>query len=166
MAAVAPSALLVKRNCSISPRAVLILLAITTFVSFGIGAAFAWHGLWLVLPFAGIEMAALTFAFYVNGLHAADYERFVIEGTELVLERRDGTSVTLHRFPTSWVQVVAQETRRDLRLALAMHGQELEIGRHLNAAGRALLATELRRWIRAGVNATNSFGGGAAARTV
>jgi uncharacterized membrane protein len=49
---------------------------------------------------------------------------------------------------------------------LAMHGQELEIGRHLNAAGRDLLATELRRWIRTGASDTNNFGGGSAARAV
>ena len=39
----------IKRNCSMSPRAVLILLAATAAVCFTIGALFAWQGLWLSL---------------------------------------------------------------------------------------------------------------------
>lgn len=137
----------VKRNCSITPRAVMILLAITTAISFSIGAGFAWVGLWVVLPFAAIEMAFLATAFYVNGRHAADYERFTMDGAELVVERRDAARVLVDRFPASWVRLTLDETKRDARLALALQGRELEIGRHLNASGRALLAQSLRQWL-------------------
>src|SRR5262245_48230471 len=68
----------VKRNCSISPQALAWLLALTAAFSFGIGIGFAVFGAWPVLPFVGLEVAALAAAFYVNGRHAADYERFAL----------------------------------------------------------------------------------------
>jgi uncharacterized membrane protein len=111
--------MLIKRNCSMSPRGVLWLLAATAAVCFSIGALFAWRGLWLVLPFAGLEIATLAFAFYVSGLHAGDYERYWIEPGWLVVEVRDGRRVSCHRFRAAWARVVLNETMRDVRVALA-----------------------------------------------
>lgn len=138
-------ALVVKRNCSMSPRAVIALLTVTAAVSFGIGAVFAWHGLWLVLPFVGIEIAALVAAFYVNGLHAGDYERFAFSGDRLTFEVREGRRIERHDLHAHWVRLVLRHGRRDCSIALASHGRELPIGRHLDGAGRGLLARELER---------------------
>ena len=101
-------------------------------------------GAWPILPFAGLEIAALAAAFYVNGRHAADYERIAFEGGMLVVEVRVGERSHTHRFNPHWVRLVASGGERDLRLALRSHGKELEIGRHLDAPGRALLAAEVR----------------------
>jgi uncharacterized membrane protein len=150
-AADAACTLTVKRNCSMSPRAVLTLLALTAFMSFGIGIAFAWHGFWMVLPFAGIEMAALAAAFVVNGAHAGDYERFSLAGGGMTVEIRDGRRTERHEFNPCWVRLVVRRSRRDVSVALAERGAELPVGRHLNDAGRELLARELQGWIaRAG----------------
>ena len=125
--------LTVKRNCSISPRALAVLLALTAGLAFAIGIAFALYGAWPILPFAGLEIAALAAAFYLNGRHAADYERIALEAGLLVVEVRDGERVATHRFNPQWV-----------RLALRSQGRELEIGRHLDAPGRERLAQEVR----------------------
>jgi uncharacterized membrane protein len=140
-----PYSLTVKRNCSISPRAVLGLLAITAFVSFGIGAAFAWLGLWLVLPFVGIEMAALVLAFYLDGRHASDFERFESNGNALVVEIREGNRCRTMNFDSSWVRLVCHDLRWETKLVLTQRSQELVIGRHLNGPGRKMLGQELAR---------------------
>jgi uncharacterized membrane protein len=136
--------LTVKRNCSISPRALGWLLVFTGALSFGIGVAFALYGAWPVLPFVGLEVAALAAAFYVNGRHATDYERIALADGSLVVEIRDGGRLEEHRFNPHWVRLVVSDARRDVRLALRSHARELEIGRHLDASGREQLATELR----------------------
>jgi uncharacterized membrane protein len=136
--------LTVKRNCSISPQALAALLALTGGFAFAIGIAFALYGAWPILPFAGLEIAALAAAFYLNGRHAADYERIVLADGSLVVEVREGERVTTHRFNPHWVQIEVNETPRDVRLALRSHGQALEIGRHLDAPGRERLAHEVR----------------------
>ncbi len=136
--------LTVKRNCSISPRALGALLAFTAGLSFAIGAGFAVYGAWPILPFVGLEIAALAAAFYVNGRHATDYERIALVDGSLVVEIRDGARLEEHRFNPRWVQLVVSGARRDVRLALRSHGRELPIGRHLDASGREALATALR----------------------
>ena len=55
--------LTIKRNCSISPRDLLCVLASAACVSLGIAAGFALAGAWPILPFAGLEVLALAAAF-------------------------------------------------------------------------------------------------------
>jgi uncharacterized membrane protein len=136
--------LTVKRNCSISPQALAVLLALTACFAFAIGVAFALYGAWPILPFAGLEIAALAAAFYLNGRHAADYERIALEAETLMVEVCDGERVTTHRFDPHRVRLEVGGTRRDVRIALRSHGRELEIGRHLDAPGRERLAQAVR----------------------
>lgn len=49
------SRFVVTPNCSMSWRENKVLVAGLAIVSFGIAGAFAMRGLWVILPFAGIE---------------------------------------------------------------------------------------------------------------
>ena len=135
--------LTMKRNCSVSPQALVWLLAITACLSFAIGIGFALFGAWPVLPFAGLEVAALGLAFYLNGRHASDYERIALQKDALVVEVRDADRVAALQLNPQWVKLVASRRREDVRLALRSHGREIEIGRHLDAPGREALARVL-----------------------
>ena len=135
--------LTMKRNCSMSPQALVWLLVFTACLSFAIGIGFALFGAWPVLPFVGLEVAALGFAFYVNGRHATDYERIALQEGALLVEVRDADRVEALRLNPQWVRLIASRRRRDLRIALRSHGREIEIGRHLDASGREALAAEL-----------------------
>ncbi len=135
--------LTVRRNCSISPQALAWLLALTACLSFAIGTGFALFGAWPVLPFAGLEIAALGAAFYANARHATDYERIALSDGALEVEIRDANRVEHYRFNSHWVRLIATEASCGVRLAIRSHGRELEIGRHLDAPGRELLAKEL-----------------------
>ncbi len=141
--------LTMKRNCSISPSALLGLLSVTACLTFAIGIGFAHFGAWPVLPFFGLEVVALATAFYLNGRHAGDYERIALDAGMLVVEVRDADRVEALRFNPAWVRLVVRRARRDLRLALRSHGREIEIGRHLDSAGREVLAAALARRISA-----------------
>ncbi len=136
--------LTVKRNCSISPQALLWLLAATVLLSFGIAAAFAFRGAWVVLPFTGINMALLGVACYVNGRHATDYERIVCSGDTLTVEVGDAGRLSVHRFDARRVRVLDWSRRGAVHVALVECGRELEIGRHLDTPGRMGLAALLR----------------------
>ena len=48
-----------KRNCSISPRGLLLVYALLAAIAVGIASGFAVLGAWLILPFAGLELALL-----------------------------------------------------------------------------------------------------------
>jgi len=136
--------LTLKRNCSISPQDLLCVLAFVAFVSFGIAAVFAYFGAWPILPFAGMEMFALAAAFYVNGRHAADYERIALADGRLLVEASEAGRLQRHEFNPQWLRIDELRSGRDLRLLLRSRGGELEIGRHLDPERRASLAARLR----------------------
>lgn len=135
---------IIKRNCSISPRNLLCVLALATGVSLGIAIAFACFGAWPVLPFAGIEMLALAAAFYVNGRHAADYERIVFAEGRFLVEASEAGRVKRHELDPRWLRLDERRSGQDLRLLLRSRGRELEIGRYLDTERRASLAAHLR----------------------
>jgi len=111
----------------------------------GIGAGFALAGAWPVLPFAGLEVVALAAAFYLNGRHAADYERIAVSGDKLLVQASDAGRMELHEFDRRWLRIDERRRGRDLRVLLCSSGSELEIGRHLDTEGRASLGWRLRR---------------------
>lgn len=136
--------LTIKRNCSISPRQLALLLGATAAVSFGIGVGFATFGAWVILPFAGLEIAGLAIAFCCVGRHAGDYEKFELEQGRLKVEIRDADTVLTHEFNPHWARLVVDAHGRDPRIALRSHGHMLEIGRHLPARERLGLARRLQ----------------------
>ena len=132
-----------RRNCSMPPQALVWLLVFTACLSFAIGIGFALFGAWPVLPFAGLEVAALATAFFVHARRAADCERIVVHDGEMRVEVHDAGRMSVHSFHPGWVRLHTQRAGEDVRIGVRSHGRELEIGRHLDAPGRSLLAAEL-----------------------
>lgn len=127
-----------------SPGLLLALLAAVAALSLGIAAAFAVQGFWMMLPFAGLEGLMLGTAFWVTSRHVADYERVALVGGRLRLEVRDAERVSTWETNACWVRVVVGRERGRTRLALRSQGREVEIGRHLDEAGRERFAALLR----------------------
>jgi uncharacterized membrane protein len=143
-----PRTWLIKRNCSASPRQLAGVFASLVAVAFAFGAAFAAEGLWMVLPFVGLEVVAVAAAFVCYGRHAADYERIALGGGVLTVEQQDGGRRQEFSFDAAWVQVELEERGADqggrVRLALACKGQRVEVGRYLGDERRSALGRELR----------------------
>jgi uncharacterized membrane protein len=135
-----------KPNCALSAankQKVVILLTVIPCV---IGVAFSLLGAWLVLPFVGMEIAALAYAFYYVNRHEADYESISIEGDSLVVERCIGETVSQQVVNPYWVKIVQQELANgELHLYLQSHGKDIEIGRYLTRKQRELLARQLKQ---------------------
>jgi uncharacterized membrane protein len=138
---------MIKRNCSASPIQVAWVFASIVAVSFAFGAVFAAQGLWLVLPFVGIEMLAVAAAFFCYGRRAADYERIEIGGGRIAVEKVEGGQRSLRRLPSPWARVELQRLGRTgrVRVWLAAGAERIEVGRHLLDVRRTQLAEELRR---------------------
>jgi len=137
---------MIKRNCSASPRQLACVFASIVAVSFAFGAAFAANGLWLVLPFVGVETLAVAAAFFCYGRRAADYERIEIAGGEIAVEQVQGSQRLVRRLTLPWARVEWQRLGRTGRVTvwLAAGAERIEVGRHLLDARRVQLAEELR----------------------
>ena len=136
--------LTLKRNCSISPAGLAGVFVALAFVVMAIGAGFAAAGAWLVLPFAGLEVVLLGAAYLMYARRAADYERIVLEAGRLIVEVAQARNTLRYEMEARRVRVFLEEDRVLLRGA----GNELELGRHLDAQTRAKFAAELRRRLR------------------
>ncbi len=146
-----PFSITARANCSLTPGGRRVAFALIFAVSLGIASGFAiLLGAWPVLPFAGLEMAALYLAFDWVNRHAGDFERLTVEGDVVTVEAWECARLERFRLNRHWARVVlaADPVSGHSRLALRSHGREVPFGRHLTDAERAHLAGELRRRLR------------------
>ena len=138
---------LIKRNCSASPRQLAWVFCSLVAVSFVIGAAFASRGLWLVLPFVGLEVGAMVLAFVLTARHATDAESIELVAGELRVQRWWAQRHSEWRLPLGWVRIEVEEIGRELgaqvRVEAVCGARRLELGRLLTTDRRRLLAREL-----------------------
>ena len=139
---------LIKRNCSASPTQLAAVFGSLVAVSLAFGAVFAALGLWMVLPFVGLELVAVAVAFFCYGRHAADVERIELANDKLTVERVEADTSRRWEFDPRRVRVEVDERGKGLgvrvQVRLASRGEQIEVGRHLLDEKRAALARELR----------------------
>ena len=134
-------------NRSLGPVARRWVVAALAATTLGIAAG-AWaFGAWLVMPFAGLEVAVLILAFRIVADHDADFERLEIGEHEVRVEARDARRVTRFVAHRPWARVVFRERGARCTLGLAYAGRVVPLGRLLSDEGRRRLAGELRGWI-------------------
>ena len=136
--------LILKRNCSISPAGLAGVFGALAVVALAIGAGFALAGAWLVLPFAGLEVAALLGAYLAYARVAPDYERVELSAGRLTVE------VVQARRLSRW-HMEARRARVSMEnewVVVRGGGEPLQLGRHLDAQRRAEFASELRKRLR------------------
>lgn len=132
----------VRRSLDLAARRwVLGLIAATTL---GVAAGAAALGAWPVMPFAGLEVALLAFAFRVLRRHDADFERLEVGPHEIRLEAREAQRFTRFVAHRPWARVVVRERGMRCTLALAYAGRTVPLGRLMSDEGRRQLAQSLR----------------------
>ncbi|MEO8187057.1 MAG: DUF2244 domain-containing protein [Burkholderiaceae bacterium] len=138
---------LIKRNCSAGPRQLAVVFGSLVAVSFAFGLGFAAFGLWMVLPFVGLEFIAVGAAFFCYGRHAADFERIAIEPQVLSVEQVEGAHTHRWEFDprVSHVQVETHGRRwgQRVRVFLLAPATRLELGRYLLDQRRLMLGREV-----------------------
>lgn len=133
-------------NHALSSRQKSKLLLATAGIAGVIAFIFAAFGAWPVLPFAGIEIAALWLALHYLQRHADDEERLEVTERNVTFTRISCGRQQHWQFDRYWLQLRSEESpfSADSRLFLRSHGKDVEIGQLLTAAQRKELARELR----------------------
>jgi uncharacterized membrane protein len=140
-----------RRNNSLSSSGRQLVFSLILAVSLGNAVGFFLiFGAWPILPFAGLEMAVLYWAFRYMDRHAADFERITIRGGSVAIEVQEGPQVRRFELNRHWATLVRDADRG--RLALRVHGREIEVGRHLCEDRRQEMARELARELRGEAN--------------
>ena len=134
------------RSLTVSGRKLWLgLIAASTLLVAGAAGAM---GAWLILPFAGLEVMLVWYAFRVIGRHDEDYETLSVSGSEFRWERRCGRETSLLQGSRHWAQLVDTKTDGRLQLQLSYAGNTVLIGQLMPNEQREILAKRLRQLFR------------------
>ena len=133
---------LLRRNCSISPRQLLLFFVSLTLVSLFV-ALLCWAGgAKLVPPFTLAELLAFGVALLVYARHAGDRERIVVSANALVVEWECGGRFERAEFNPRWARIVLHDNGL---VAISESGRQAFVGRYTRPERREALARDLRR---------------------
>jgi uncharacterized membrane protein len=135
-------------NCSLRPQSAALFFSSICLVSFSIAGAMALHGMWPVLPFAGLEMLVLGWALRISLRRRHYSQTILVTDDRIRVETRDGARVEQIEFTRHWARVTLRhaDTRmHPSRLTIESHGRSFEVGGFLNEEERRALAGQLTR---------------------
>lgn len=115
-------------------------------VSLGVAMAFAALGYWPILPFAGLEIGILAWAFEAQRAREHDFETLTIDGDAVVLEWRNARQCGRRELNRQWMRVELDCAAPGMgcRLHVCSHGRGSEVGQFLSDDARQQLAVTLR----------------------
>ena len=134
-------------NCAMSWRTTKYLIGFFAACLAAVAGYFAALGAWLVLPFAGLELAVLGAGFYLSALAGHTREVIEIDGPVLRVLRGGRRLEEVSSLPANWTRVTLRRDPRGWypsRLVLSCHGRGLEVASKLVETERAKLAASLR----------------------
>lgn len=134
-------------NFSMSWKANKTLILSLSVLSFGMALAFAAQGLWMILPFVGLEITALTAGLYWCCLKATRREVISIDADYIKVAVGRDQVVQTTQFQTAWTKIVLRPSRvtgHPGQLVLRSKGKELEVGACLSQDERLELAASIK----------------------
>lgn len=137
-------------NRSLSWRGTVIFFSSVFAVYLAITLPLAAMGLWLVLPFAGLELLVLGICLYITSQKSSQCEVISVGGETIKIESGRRRPERCSEFDRHWarVELVRSPLRwHPSRLTIRSHGRQVEVGSFLSETEREDLARELRRAI-------------------
>jgi len=134
-------------NCSITWRELLLFYLFTCLVALGVGLFFMLQGLWLVLPFSGLEMLALGTGLYLTSRKVYRREVITLDPEHTRIEKGVQRIDQSWEFKTPWIRIIDElpDRRRPRRqLAISMYGESVEVGSFLADSEKDQLAFQLK----------------------
>ncbi|MGB5396902.1 MAG: DUF2244 domain-containing protein [Gammaproteobacteria bacterium] len=137
-------------NNSASWRFNMLVLASLGFILGMISVFFLIQGLWLILPFSGLEILALF-----SGLYLCVRANITIEvitfGDHVVRVERGRKSIEQSwEYPRSWSKIFVRNPQyrgHPKKIFIRSHGKELELGAFLNKRDKDLLIKKLKHLV-------------------
>ena len=140
------------QNQSLSKRGNQMFFLTTFCVSFSIALAFAWQGLWLIVPFAGLEMLALGLALYWCINRLSRIETITVSDKEVSLNvEQQNCKKSSCTFPKAWARATVlspQATTQKPQLWLEGNRSKVEIGAFLGDREKIKLASAINKSIQ------------------
>lgn len=144
-----PKQILITRNHSLTNTQTGVVVGFLAMVLGSIAVMFYSQGAWLILPFAGLELLAVTAGFYACIRHNNDYELIEVDDTIIRVKRSIARCEQDFKFQTHWTKVLLEITEGwyPSKLWMKSKGKQVELGGWLTDAERSQLAQRLKNLI-------------------
>ena len=139
---------ILRPNQSLSWRGNQLFLLVLAVVCCAIAIPLTIMGFWLILPFAGLELAAVAYGLYVVARQGQRQEVIDIDGDSIQIETGYQQPEKRQVLARIWARVVLERCAKQWypsRLLIRSHGHTVEVGSFLNEDERQRLASELSR---------------------
>lgn len=139
--------LVLSPNCSISWRDLVLFYLLMCLLALAVGLFFAVQGLWLVLPFSGLEMLALGYTLYVVSRKTSRRQVITFDNSKVRIEKGRYHCDQSWEFGAAWTRLYYgdRDTNNGKRkLELGFSGSFVEVGEFLNNFEKDELAFQLK----------------------
>ena len=110
-----------------------------------IAVGFASYGLWLVLPYAGLECLALGLSYFWLKKQANDFEMIYLENDQIVFESSFSGVHQKVMFNRYWIQISIEQMKANrIKVFVGSHGNKLEVGRLLPSVKKRELMNQIK----------------------
>lgn len=142
--AVSQPKIIMRRHKAAQSSVKIVFLCLGT-VTMSIAIGFAAYGLWLVLPYAGLECLALGVAYFWLKKQANDYEIIYLENDQVVLESNFSDVYQKITFNRYWIQISLETTKTNrVKIYVGSHGNRVEVGRLLPSVKKRQLMNQIK----------------------
>jgi uncharacterized membrane protein len=141
---------LIRPNRSLSPRGMAVLFAGVGAFAMTLGIGFSLVGAWLVLPFAGLEVAVVGAVLYWLHRHVDDHELIIMDDDRVTVIQYRGGRERLEVFQRYWAKVTLEHYGAwyPSRLKLGSHGRFIVLGADIGEDERQTLSAWLSDALR------------------
>ncbi len=141
------SRFVIRPNSSLSWKGNVRVFLVISVVIVTVALMFSSKGLWLIWPFAGLEIGVLGLVLYLCARRAVEKEVIDIDADRVIVERGRYRPQARFEFIRAWarIRLEAGGRGRRQRLLIGAHGRMIEIGACLVEDERNDLARSLGR---------------------
>ena len=144
--------IVLRPNNSASWQLNMQILALLAFMLLCISSYFALQGLWLIFPFAGLEVILLFFCLCIRLRANIRTEVITFNDSTVIVERGSYYAEKSWKYHRIWTKFfIKKPPNRNLpvQIFIRSHGKELELGAFLNEQDKNLLIKKLKNIVYA-----------------
>lgn len=142
--------IILKPNNSASWHSNMMLLASLAMLALVISTFFLMQGLWLIMPFSGLEVLALFSCLYLCARANIKAEVITFTSDKVVIERGRIFAEKSWEYHRSRTKIFVKRPKLEdhpPKIVICSHGRETELGLFLNSDDKTMLVKKLRKII-------------------
>ena len=139
--------IVLRPNNSASWRFNMLIVASLAFIAFCLSTYLALQGLWVVFPFAVLEIGFLFICLYLRLRANINTEVITFDEGTVVVERGSYHAEKTWKYHRMWAKIYVKKpvTRGyPKQIFIRSHGKELELGSFLNKKDKEILIKDLK----------------------